>query len=82
MIKITVELHRFGDSNDKELLAEAKIYNDCTGTKTRGNYKYKLWRVRKTPWKTGRIEGFERQTESVWKLLYLVLKDVFENMES
>ena len=78
MIKITIELHRWGNPNDKKTLATATISNDATGTRSRGNYTYKLAKASGNIWKSGKIEDFPRKSRSVWRLLYLVLKDVYK----
>lgn len=78
MIKITIELYRFGNPSDKKTLATATIANDCTGTQSRGNYTYKLAKASGKLWKSGKIKGFSRKSRSVWRLLYLILKDVYE----
>ena len=78
MIKITIELLRHGNWNDRKKIADATIWNDCTGSARRGNYKYKVWKKRETEWKSGEIKEFARKSRSVWRLLYLVLKDIYE----
>lgn len=81
MIKIIVELHPFGDSSKKKVLAIANIINDGSGDLNNGNYDIKLSKVdRKNEpvkiWKEGRVEGFKRQRKGVWDLLYLGLKNI------
>ena len=78
MIKITIELFRHGNPDDREILGTAKIYNDLSGTPERGNYKYKLSKKSGKIWRKGEIKGFARKSRSAWRLLYLVLKDIYE----
>jgi hypothetical protein len=40
VIKVTVELWPFGSEREKVQLGEMFIWNDGTGTGTRGNYKF------------------------------------------
>jgi len=77
MIKVTVELCPFGSEKNKETLAEMKIWNDATGTKSIGNYCYKIFKKHsKTQiWRLGEVKNFKRLQLGVWDLLYLVLKD-------
>lgn len=81
MIKITVELLRYGNPNDVETLATAKIYNDLTGTESSGNYVYELCKKGNTVWKSGRVTGFARKSRSVWRLIYYILKEIYDDKD-
>lgn len=75
MIRITIELIPFGIYPAKHL-GSIDIINTGSGTKTKGNYKYRLSRKGSplSSWKTGEIEGFPRLQKSAYDLLYRVLK--------
>jgi len=76
MIRITIELLPFGLEKNKKTLASMKIWNDATGTKTMGNYKYIMNLSRK--WKSGEIKKFPRQRLNVWYLINRILRDAIE----
>ena len=78
MIRITIDLLPFGSEKAKIMLARAKISNNLTGTVARGNYDYSLWKKGRKIWRKGKVENFPRNSYGIWKLLYLILKDVFE----
>jgi hypothetical protein len=75
MIRITVEMIPHGDETQKSLLGFMEIANDGTGGEMLGNYtgvfhsEYTSSSGRK-----GRVEGFHRQTQSVWSLVGAFLK--------
>jgi hypothetical protein len=75
MIKIPLYLQSAIDGHVEEL-AEVVIWNDATGTKSKGNYQYRVYGkggvVRK-----GRITGFKRLTNTAPRLLALVMKDAY-----
>ena len=89
MIKVTVELIPFGDedSPDRQVLGEAIIYNDGTGTDTDGNYRAMFGKrnghLARPPrdygkswlgtWREATVEGFPRKRLLVWDLLYRAL---------
>lgn len=74
MIRVTVELLPGGYETNKRKLAQVYISNDCTGTRTRGNYCAKLWRRRFQPWRTTEVKDFPRTRLGALDLLYRVLK--------
>ena len=74
MIVIRIELWPQGDSTKIKKIANAVIINDATGTFSKGNYAYCLYgKLKKL--KDGRVLGFNRRRDHVWKLLKLVLED-------
>jgi len=76
MIRITVELVPFGVEEQARTLCTAKIANDGTGSKTRGNYRYRFEQVgRNAAWRKGRVTGFRRKREHVWRLVLKCLID-------
>jgi hypothetical protein len=83
MLRITIELLPHGFEGNKRVLGIAEIENDGSGTRVRGNYKYRLWgeldiaQKKTRPWKSGRVAGFYRMSSS-WKLLYRCLKAALE----
>lgn len=77
MIVVKVELWPFGSESRKRILGEAHIINDATGSKTKGNYKFKLFKKNKHGiWKTGEIKNFPRLRRNGYDLLYLCLKQI------
>ena len=75
MIKITVELYPLGRESGKKTLGTAVIFNDATGTLTRGNYKAVFNGKRKKKLRSGEVKNFPRLQKDVWDLLYLALED-------
>jgi len=78
MLNIKIELVPYGCIPLTKKIAEGIIYNDKSGTVENGKYQYEI--------KDGEIkyEGKDIEhirKESVWKLLYLVLKQIFEKGE-
>lgn len=80
MIRVTVELVPYGIGKPKHL-GTAIIYNDGSGTKQSGNYKFKLSRrgQPETFIKSGEVKNFPRLRKNAWHLLHLVLKEVLEH---
>lgn len=86
MIRITIELIPNGQVENKRSLGHIDIINDGTGTKKNGNYKYSI--VEHDPILNTNLihyipifEGSgvkHRRTDSVFKLLYRVLKHLFK----
>jgi len=75
MIKITIELFP-PFSRTPKLLASGKIWNDLSGDKSNGNYKYELNLKRKQGWRTGSVSGFKRNQLNVWFLLKEIIKEL------
>lgn len=82
MIKIIIEVHHHGKKPEtyeeykNATIAQARIFNDGTGTKGKGNYHYCLDLKRKGAWRTGEIKGFARKSKNVWFLLKEILKQI------
>ena len=79
MLRITVDLFPHGDKNKKQTLGILEIWNDGTGTEENGNYKFWISKANTTTivkWR-GAVQNFKRLEESVWRLLYLSLKQIF-----
>lgn len=79
MIKITIELCPFGDEKNSKVIGLAKIWNDLSGGKSKGNYGYKIFK-RGNPsfvWKEGRLQGFPRLKLTGWDLLFRILYKEF-----
>jgi hypothetical protein len=77
MIKITIELWPLGFEKDKEILGVMEIWNNASGTRTRGNYGFKiLEKGRTSVWKSGDVLRFPRKRLGSWDLLYRCLKQV------
>ena len=75
MIRITVELCKYGDTSNPEHLGTMKIWNDLTGDHTTGNYRFSISKkgLPNQIWKTGEVKGFKRLRRNAWDLLYLCL---------
>ena len=74
MINVNIELHSAIDGH-VETLGTIKIWNDATGTPTKGNYGYFLTDKKRRVMGKGRIEGFPRKRLLAADLLYRVLED-------
>ena len=79
MIRVTVDLLPFGKEIGRKNLAIFDIANDGTGTAERGNYKFRS--SPKREWKENAVLNYPRNSYSVMKLVYLVLKDHYERVE-
>ncbi|MGL4336106.1 MAG: hypothetical protein ACRCST_04365 [Turicibacter sp.] len=74
MIYIRVELWPFGDQSKAEVIGEAKIANNGTGSRNIGNYNYSLFgKLRTQAMQTGQITAFRRRDGNVWDLLAGIL---------
>lgn len=78
MIKVTIELLPLGFKPAKDTWI-AEIWNDATGTKSLGNYQFKIFEKNseKSIWRGGSIKNFQRLRWSVWYLLYLCLDEIY-----
>ncbi len=85
MIRVTVELVPRGDESQARVLAQGVIVNDGTGTLSTGAYTYGITAQTNVEgrdpgiWKQGRIVGFKRKRDNVWRLLKRVLDDALES---
>jgi hypothetical protein len=77
MIVIEMYLKPFSDPAKKVHLGSAEVFNTGTGTKTSGNYGYRLFDKARRPFKEGTIEKFPRARLIMFDLLYRVLKHAF-----
>lgn len=75
MIKIIIELWPFGNEQKKEVIAEAIIRNNGTGSWYSGNYTTVL-RSKGRVWKQGETKGFPRKKQNIWRLLKKILNDI------
>lgn len=86
MIRITAEVWPFGFKEDKKDIFELKISNDGTGSYSMGNYKYSFSSNSGGEYYkelSGKITSFPRRHPAgVLRLLYLVLRDIFEEAPS
>jgi hypothetical protein len=76
MLRVTVELIPHGNLDKVETLGVAVITNDGSGDLAVGNYKYIVTDNFLLDKAIGSIVGHNRQ-EGFWKLVYLVLKEIF-----
>lgn len=75
MIIIKVELHSARTGKVTEI-ASAKIVNDGTGTKTRGNYKAWFWGAKKRQMRSEvEVTNWPRNAKHVWTLVAECLKN-------
>lgn len=77
MIRVTIELDSFGLGTNVTSLGEVIIANDGTGTRTRGNYKVKVYG--KTGLKVireGRLENWPRLAKHPVDLVAAALEQV------
>lgn len=72
MIKVKITLHSAIDGHEEEL-GSLDIWNDGTGSKTKGNYEYRLLSDHGKIFRSGRITGYPRRL-SAPNLVYRVLK--------
>ena len=82
MIRITIEMLPGGREEGKRILASGLIWNDGTGSKYLGNYKYHLQKKTGRSAKHGRVINFQRRSKDEWELLKLVLDDYLNRSES
>lgn len=75
MIRIHADIVPYGLEELKTNISKIEIFNDLTGTKTVGNYGYKIFGRNGRIYKRGKVKGHKR-ANSVWKLLKLVLEDL------
>jgi len=74
MIDIKINMIPFGQLEYGRLIGAVHISNDATGTRTKGNYRYKLVHKGRV-YREGTIKGFPRQRKNVMWLLKMVLAD-------
>ena len=76
MLRVTIELVPWGMESQKRTLATADIINDGSGTKSSGNYNFRLDDKAGRVWKSGRVEGFPRKRLLAFDLLFRALNNV------
>lgn len=78
VIRITVELHPFGDASRKKVIGRMDIWNDASGDAYTGNYRFSYFNgdepTKRTKWRTGFVRGFARKSKKVWELIKLCLE--------
>lgn len=79
MIVIKVELWPFGDESRAKTLGQGHIYNDASGSSTRGNYKVRLFDAAGRQWKQGEVKNFPRKRLLGWDLLYRALENLISD---
>jgi hypothetical protein len=79
MLRVKIELDTHGLGAIKDIWT-ADLWNDGTGDRTKGNYKFKIYQKNSTEtvWKGGEVKDFQRLRWSVWYLLYLYLKKIYQ----
>lgn len=79
MIKISVNLQKWGFESLTSSLGIMKITNDGTGTKSKGNYKFSIYdKSNSRIIHSGVIKNFLRLKNNVWQLIYLCLKELYD----
>lgn len=86
MLRVIIELWPHGSFEHKRTLAVMDIFNDGSGTETRGNYGYRVYRkgtadgfVSRMPVShSGRVTNYPRKSYPVWILLKRVLAVAFK----
>jgi hypothetical protein len=76
VIVVTVDLWPYGDAKRAKRLGRAYVWNDGTGTLSRGNYRGRLQGKIETRQLTAdlRVEDFPRKRLDVWDLLFRALR--------
>jgi hypothetical protein len=80
MIRVTVEMVPHGNEKRAYVIGIGVIANDGTGNTRLGNYVYALNVIEggaTVKYQSGEIKGFRRLENSVWRLLYRCLNDIF-----
>ncbi len=74
MIVIKVEIWPYGDESKAKHEGTVVIFNDLSGTESKGNYEYAIskWGRPTHIWKRGTIDNFSRKRDNVWKLMQQV----------
>lgn len=75
MIRVTVELIPWGIEHKARTLGTAEIWNDLTGTPTRGNYAYRIL-TNGHIIRTGEFKDYPRKELSFWRLITEILSRV------
>lgn len=82
MLEIIIDLVPHGWGKNRKTLHTGYIFNDGSGTLKSGNYKAVFCRSgskNRLIGKKGVVKNFARLRKNAWYLLYLALKDVYEN---
>lgn len=71
MLRLTVELVPFGIEKNARVLVRGKIANTGKDPNrpARGTYNVTLYDKGGSPYRKGRVEGFARTRDHVWKLV-------------
>ena len=77
MIRITIELLP-PFARVRRTIARAEVVNEGTGTAQRADYRYALWGKQGAVWRMGDIKAFPRKSYNIWRLLYYILREIFE----
>lgn len=81
MIRVTVDLWPHGDSARSRTLVTADIFNDATGTPTKGNYGYRIRDKAGNTMREGALAAFKRGQWGVWWLVAACLRMAFPDVE-
>jgi hypothetical protein len=89
MIVVKLEMWPHGDETKKRELGRTYIFNDGTGSVTRGNYEARVCRKNKFEVKTedlrpgtgfarkGQVTNYPRMSYNVWRLILRALRSCF-----
>lgn len=76
MIKVTVELDVLGLGRTVKRLCTVRVYNDGSGTETRGNYGVKVFSKTGKLMRKGKVLGWPRKSKHVVDLIAAALRSV------
>ena len=79
MIRVSVQLLPLGNKKFSKEIASITIVNDGSGSDVIGNYEYEV--IADDVSHTGNLVGFKRRKYNVMYLIYLILKNVYRNIE-
>jgi hypothetical protein len=79
MIRITVELVPKGWNKHARVIGRMLIHNDMSGNGKLGNYVVRVFKQNDAvPFRTGRVEGFKRKSQSAWQLVLSALETIYK----
>jgi hypothetical protein len=81
VIVVTIQKHSGLGNMQKSVLGSMSIANDGTGTVTIGNYKFDVFGVHARKIVSGRVRGFQRRQYGAWRLLKLVLDQLYPSTQ-
>jgi len=80
MLRAYVEIVPFGNEDNRRRIGEAHIINTGKGTLEKGDYVCRFYDDDGLSFSSS-VEGFPRQKERFWKLLFEALKSHFKEKD-